>query len=230
LSTANGKRGWALSLPWDQRLARLLVPPLARAGIHPNVVTSFGMLLGLGSGLLLATGNVVAMNLGACLFMFAAFIDHVDGELARTTGKTSVFGHYYDHVAVAVSYVAMFVGAGFGLTDAGLGSATIPLGIVAGVAVATIMTTRLGVEIKQGKESIQQSNIAGFEAEDTLYIVGPITWFGLLLPFVLMASIGAPLFLMWTVWRFFGARRGGKAGSESGEESKSEDESGEGDK
>ena len=211
-----------MSLPWDQRLARLLVPPLTRAGLHPNVVTTFGMLLGLGSGLLLATGGTVAMNLGALLFMFAAFVDHLDGELARTTGKTSVFGHYYDHVAVAVSYVSMFVGAGFGLVDSGIGSATIPLGIVAGVTVATIMTTRLGVEIQQGKDSIRQSNIIGFEAEDTLYLVGPITWFGLLLPFVLTASIGAPLFLLWTIWRFFGARRAGKAGGE--------DESGSGEK
>jgi phosphatidylglycerophosphate synthase len=222
LNASKGKRGWALSLPWDQRLARLLVPPLTRAGLHPNVVTTFGMFTGLGSGLLLATGETVAMNLGALLFMFAAFVDHVDGELARTTGKTSVFGHYYDHVAVAVSYVSMFVGAGFGLADSEVGNTTIPLGIVAGVAVATIMTTRLGVEIQQGKESIQQSNIAGFEAEDTLYLVGPITWFGLLLPFVLIASIGAPLFLMWTVWRFFGARRAGKTGS--GDKSGSESE------
>ena len=48
---------------------------------------------------------------------------------------------------------------------------------------------------------------AGFEVEDILYIVGPITWFGLLDYFLVLAGIGAPLFLIWTAWETSRAMR-----------------------
>jgi hypothetical protein len=40
----------------------------------------------------------------------------------------------------------------------------------------------------------------GFEPEDTLYLVGPITWFGLQAPFLVATALGSPIFLLWVVW------------------------------
>ena len=34
-------------LPWDQRLARVLVGPLVNTPVHPNVLTATGLVMGL---------------------------------------------------------------------------------------------------------------------------------------------------------------------------------------
>ncbi|MDP7543558.1 MAG: CDP-alcohol phosphatidyltransferase family protein, partial [Alphaproteobacteria bacterium] len=80
---------------------------MARTSVHPNAITTLGLMMGLLAGYLFAQGDPVLANWAAGVFMFAAFIDHADGELARLVNKTSTFGHYYDHVAVAVSYVTL---------------------------------------------------------------------------------------------------------------------------
>jgi len=152
------------------------------------------------AGYLFAQGDPVLANWAAGVFMFAAFIDHADGELARLVNKTSTFGHYYDHVAVAVSYVTLFVGMGIGQRYGPLGDWAVPLGVAAGLAVAATMGVRVEIEVREGTEAVKQGNIAGFEPEDTLYMVGPVTWLGYGIPFLVAAGIGAPLFLLWVVW------------------------------
>ena len=188
------------TIAWDQRLARILVRPLACTSVHPNAITTLGLMMGLLAGYLFAQGDPVLANWAAGVFMFAAFIDHADGELARLVNKTSTFGHYYDHVAVAVSYVTLFVGMGIGQRYGPLGDWAVPLGVAAGLAVAATMGVRVEIEVREGTEAVKQGNIAGFEPEDTLYMVGPVTWFGYGVPFLVAAGIGAPLFLLWVVW------------------------------
>lgn len=194
-------------LPWDQRLARPVARALARTPATPNQVTTFGVLCGLAAGALFAQGETLLANLAAPLFMVAVFTDHVDGELARLTGRSSRFGHYYDHVGAATSYVAMFLGVGAGLRGGPLGDWTMLLGILAGASVATIFSVRLGMEEVHGKAVTKQPMWAGFEPEDTLYVVGPVTWIGALLPFLVAAGIGAPLFLLWVLGQWLRAWR-----------------------
>lgn len=194
-------------MPWDQRLARLLVRPLAKTPVHPNALTTIGLLFGLTAAVLMAQGDPVLANLGAFVFMVAVFMDHTDGELARMTGKSSTFGHYYDHVCALTTYVALFVGAGIGIGAAGgpLGVWAPPMGVLAGLAIATAFGGRVFIEERMGKAAVEQRSFAGFEIEDTLYIVGPVTWFGGLTPFLVAACIGAPIFAIFVLWQI---RRG----------------------
>lgn len=186
--------------PWDQRIAERIAKALARAPwITPNMVTTFGLLLGLGTGFLFAQGGWV-MHLAALLFMCGVLNDHIDGSLARLTKRTSTFGHHYDNVAAGVTYTAMFIGAGFGLSKGWMGGWAIAAGIVAGIAVTAIFLSRVVAEQKAGSAAIRQPSFAGFEIEDILYVVGPVTWLGLLAEFILAAAIGAPLFLAWVVY------------------------------
>ena len=188
-------------MPWDYRVARIVARPLARAGVHPNMVTSAGMVMGLAAGALFAAGGHHTADWAALLFVLAAFADHVDGEVARLTGKCSRFGHYYDHIAAVVSYSAMFIGVGIGHSGS-YGSLAVIAGFLSGLAVATIMSVRLKISVDEGGEAIRQPNVLGFEPEDTLYIVGPLTWLDQLTPFdemfsfVAAAAVGAPAFLI----------------------------------
>ena len=191
----------------DKRLARWLARPLARTAITPNMVTLAGMIMGLCAAWLFARGDATAADWGGVLFIAAAWMDHLDGELARASGKTSRFGHYFDHVAMVTTYVSLFVGIGLGLALRGMGGAALVLGIAAGLAVAAIFGMRLWVEGRLGSDAVAMTPVAGFEIEDVLYVVGPVTWFGFLDYFLVAAGIGAPLFLIWTAWETSRAMR-----------------------
>ncbi len=186
--------------PWDQRLAVLVAGPVGRLGISPNMVTTFGLLIGLLAGYLFSIGDPAISNWAALAFVYAVFNDHIDGEVARVTGKSSEFGAMYDHVGSGTSYVAMFVGAGYGLSGDELGGWAVPLGLAAGISVTFIFFIRTWIERVEGRDAIHQSSFLGFEIEDTLYIVGPITWFGWLEPFILLSGIGTPLFLIYVLY------------------------------
>jgi phosphatidylglycerophosphate synthase len=188
-------------LPYDQRLAEPVIRLLARTPITPNMVTTFGLVCGLAAALLYATGEPLDIDIAAGLFMLAVFNDHLDGGLARATGRTSKFGHYYDHIAVGLSYIGMFLGAGIGLRDGWLGHWAPVVGFVAGASVTVIFMTRMTVEVRAGQEYVKQNNYGGFEVEDIMYVVGPITWLGLIEHFLIAAAVGAPLFLLWVLRR-----------------------------
>ena len=188
----------------DQRIAKFAVRGLARTPVTPNGVTAASIPLGFGAAWLLAHGGMYA-NWGAGLFIVVVWLDHVDGELARATGTSSEFGHYFDHFAALLNYVMMFVGAGVGIKTEFLASWGLILGIGAGIGVASIMAVRIFAERHISREFVKQTVRAGFEVEDTLYIVAPLTWLGLLDYFILLAGIGAPIFLIYTVWDVFKA-------------------------
>jgi phosphatidylglycerophosphate synthase len=139
-------------------------------------------------------------------------MDHVDGELARQTGRTSTFGHYFDHAAAMTNYVAGFVGAGYGLRHGELGNWGPVLGISAGIAVAAIMSVRLRMEIRDGRDTVRQTVRNGFEIEDTLYVLAPITWLGLLKYFIVAAGVGAPVFLLYVIWEWARSARVAEVG------------------
>lgn len=186
-------------LALDQRLAKFAACGLARLPVTPNMVTGASILVGVLAAGLFAQGGAVAYW-GAGVFVVVVWMDHVDGELARQTGTTSEFGHYFDHAAAMLNYVMMFVGAGFGLDEGIMGISGLFLGIGAGIGVAAIMCLRIYAEERISRSFVKQTVRAGFEIEDVLYIVAPITWFGGLDYFILLAGIGAPLFLIYVIW------------------------------
>lgn len=186
----------AIEPPWDQRLGSLIARRLASTGLHPNAVTTASLLAGLAAGGLFGLGGAWA-DWGAVAFAVAFFIDHIDGELARLTDKSSTLGHYYDFVVGGIILAALFIGMGVGLAGGALGDWSIVLGVVAGLTVAVIFSVRLDLQLDAGKEATQQPNFLGFEIEDVMYLVVPIAWAGGLLPFLTLAGFGAPFFLLW---------------------------------
>ncbi len=103
-----------------------------------------------------------------------------------------------------LSFGALFLGIGIGLRDGALGDFAIVLGL-AGVA-AAVISLFLNLQIDRqrandGKlEAVRYPSFAGFELEDGIYLLAPITWLGLLSPFFVAASIGAAAYSVWTFW------------------------------
>jgi archaetidylinositol phosphate synthase len=193
---------------WDARLARRLVTPLVDTRITPNHLTTVRLAIGLAGALCLARGGFAWTNAGALLIVLSNFVDHTDGELARISGKTSRIGHFYDLACDAIVTVLLFLGFGFAAAataTAGSGGfivSPVLMGGVAGIAVALIFFLRMRIEDKEGKAGTKQAFAAGFETEDVLYLLPIVTLTGGIVPFLIAAAIGAPLFALWVVFDY----------------------------
>ncbi|AXF17616.1 CDP-alcohol phosphatidyltransferase family protein [Paraburkholderia caledonica] len=192
---------------WDARLARRLVTPLVNTRVVPNHLTTLRLLIGVAGALCLAHGGFAWSNAGAVLIVLSNFVDHTDGELARISGKSSRIGHFYDLACDALVTVMLFIGMGMGVSASNIGGLTVApgwLGAIAGIAVALIFFLRMRIEEMAGKAGTKQAAVGGFETEDVLYLLPIVTLTSVVMPFVVAASIGAPLFAVWVMidyWR-----------------------------
>lgn len=99
----------------DAKLRPLIDPPLnragralARAGISANLLTFFGLALGLGGALAIGVGEIW---IGLALIIANRVLDGLDGAVARATAPTPL-GGYFDIVADFAFYVAIPLGFG----------------------------------------------------------------------------------------------------------------------
>ena len=197
-------------LPWDQRAARVLVRPLLHTPITPNQFTAVTLLLALLGAALLAIGDAQSANWGAGLFVLARFLDHFDGELARQKGLVSRFGYYFDYVSGAISYCALFLCLGLGLSEGPYGGWTTALGVAGSACAMLALVVNIGrdrqlesaddADLTDAIDSVRYPGFAGFELEDGIYLLAPITWLGFLSPFFLAAGFGAIVYVLWTFW------------------------------
>lgn len=188
--------------PWDARLARWLVTPLAASRVTPNHLTTVRLAVGLAGAAAFTPGTYGWANVAALLMILSNFLDHTDGELARLSRKTSRVGHIYDLASDAAVTVLLFVAMGIGIAttaDNLLGVPPPALGAVAGAAVALIFYLRMRIEEMAGKAAIRQAALGGFETEDILYLLPLVTLLDGVMPFLIAAAIGAPVFAAWVV-------------------------------
>jgi phosphatidylglycerophosphate synthase len=188
--------------PWDARLARTLVAPLASSRVTPNHLTTVRLAVGLAGAAAFMQGTYRWSNIAALLVIVSNFLDHTDGELARLSGKTSRVGHIYDLASDAAVTILLFFAMGVGIgtsSDNLLGMPPPALGALAGAAIALIFYLRMRIEEMAGKAATRQASVGGFETEDVLYLLPLVTLCSGITPFLLAASIGAPVFAAWVV-------------------------------
>jgi len=188
--------------PWDARLARRLVLPLRNGPVSPNHLTTVRLVTGLAAAGAFIPGSYGWSNLGALLVVLSNFLDHADGELARISGKGSRFGHFYDLASDALITVLLFVAMGVGAGAATSIRWAVPpavLGAISGAAIAFIFLVRMRIESLAGKVASRQAAFGGFETEDVLYLLPLVTLCDGIVPLLVAASIGAPLFAVWVV-------------------------------
>lgn len=74
-------------------MVTLLIRPLARSGVTPNMLTGIGLLLSVITALVIAQGYLVA---GGLLVLFAGVFDMFDGAMARVCNAATTFGAFLD--------------------------------------------------------------------------------------------------------------------------------------
>jgi archaetidylinositol phosphate synthase len=193
--------------PYDQRLAGVIAKPMNKANVHPNTVTLVGLVLGVTSACIFAFADLALQPLAALIFILAVFVDHMDGELARMSGKTSVFGHYLDYLVGAANYTFLFCALGLAVyRDAGIEFA-LWLGTAAGLSNLVIVSLRICMERRFGAEAVAHPRTNGMEIEDFIYLIGPITWFGGLNYFFWVYGLGTLGYLGWTIFELLSRYR-----------------------
>ena len=80
---------------------------LGGLGITPNMLTIAGFLLNCIVAAIIASGRG---QLGGVLLLFASAFDMLDGAVARSTGKTSKFGGFFDSTVDRYSEIVVYVG------------------------------------------------------------------------------------------------------------------------
>lgn len=196
--------------PWDQRIARVLVRPLVRSPVTPNQLTVVNLIVALVGAGLLATGDVALINWGVGLFVLARFLDHFDGELARQKNMKSRLGYYLDYISGGVSYAALFFAIGWGLRGGALGSWALALGSIGATVAIASMFLNLGIDKASKLEdgaATGYPGFAGFELEDGIYLLAPITWLGWIEPFFVLCGVGAGVYTLWTLFILIRLRR-----------------------
>jgi archaetidylinositol phosphate synthase len=95
-----------------EETVRAFVKPLDKIGITPNILTILGVLVAVWTayGYTLASINKAYMIYGGLLILLSGFLDAVDGVLARSTGKVTRFGGFFDSVSDRYSDAIIYTG------------------------------------------------------------------------------------------------------------------------
>ncbi len=187
---------------WIHRAARVVARPLARTPVTPNQVTTLRLAAGLAAAAALAQGEADWRHWGAGMFVLGMFLDRLDGELARLSGKTSPWGHRYDLFSDGLSNILVFLGLGVGLRAGEFGAWAPAMGLVAGLAIAAILWLVVRMESRHGARAGELGTTAGFDPDDGLIAVPVLVWLGLSDGLLAAACLGAPAFAVYMVLKF----------------------------
>ena len=185
---------------WIHRIARVtIVKPLVSSRVTPNQLTTARLVTGIAAAAAVGSGVDLWRDVGAAIFVLSVLLDRADGDLARLTGRTSPSGHRYDMIADAVCNALILIGLGMGLRGGGFGSWAVPMGFLAGLAVAAILGTVMRIEEMEGHRAAELPSVAGFDVDDAVLLIPLFIWLGqaegLLLAAVLVAPLVALFFL-----------------------------------
>lgn len=127
-------------------LSFFVTPLFMTLGFSANAVTTLGIVVSLGfplaAWLLPPMAAAVAIAAAGLLIQV---LDSVDGNIARTTGKTSAVGQMLDHVGSLLFWVLYFIAVGV-LAERTSESLVGVLGVELGLSLAVMMLTQRELE------------------------------------------------------------------------------------
>ena len=192
---------------WTHLLARPLLRPLLGTAVRPNHLTTVRLVTGVAACIGFASGTHAGMLWGGGLWLFSAFMDRADGELARMGNMKSPGGHRYDYLADTAVNTLLFVCVGLGLRHSWLGVWSIPLGFLSSASMLLCLLFAEWLELRSPAGTRAYSGKWGFDPDDGLYLIGPVAWLGWLAPILVGASIGATAMMLITGIRLLRLQR-----------------------
>jgi CDP-diacylglycerol--glycerol-3-phosphate 3-phosphatidyltransferase len=113
------------------RLTGPAVRALIRGGVTPNVITTVGALVVVGSAVAF---GMSAIRLGGALLLASGILDILDGQVARHGGLSTTFGAFYDSSLDRVGEAALFAGIALHFLRGGLPPSDVVRGVMLAIA------------------------------------------------------------------------------------------------
>src|SRR3954451_5020426 len=89
------------------KIINAMVRVLASAGVHPNILTTIGVIINVGCGVLFGIGEFFWAGV---VLIIANLFDMLDGNVARLTGNVTKFGSFLDSSLDRLSDMVAFLG------------------------------------------------------------------------------------------------------------------------
>jgi len=187
------KTVWESIIKGYLRLIEPVAALLVRLRINPNTLTTIGTACTVSGGLAFATGHIMVAG---WIIGLTAIFDVLDGIVARRSGRSTVFGAFYDSTLDRVADGAVLGGiAWFFATDAG--HKNLP---IFGIALLGILGTFLVSYTRARAEGLGVDAKVGVmqRAERIVILSVPQAFFGLALGGWVLASV--VVILAVTAW------------------------------
>lgn len=84
-----------------------IVSGLAATGVHPDLLTFFGLLVNIGAAVLFARGD---FKWAAVVIFLAGIFDMTDGRVARKLNRVTRFGAFFDSMIDRYSDLVLYIG------------------------------------------------------------------------------------------------------------------------
>ena len=197
-----------MSRHFERKISLAITRRLVLTRITPDVITVVSVAVGLIGAAFFLSAAPGYQLIGALLFLAHSILDGCDGELARLKFMQSPRGAILDFWGDNVVHVGVFACMAVGLSFAQ--DATWPLWLGALTVLAT-----LGAAASQSRDIMLDTTVGdsgwiarfaeAFSHRDFIYLVILMAAFGKAHGFLILASIGTPIFLVLLLW--VGARR-----------------------
>ena len=171
--------------------------------LSPNFVTGLYFLANIGAAVFFITASYEGMIYGALLYNLGLVLDCVDGNMARTTGKTSPLGWFLDTLGADFFYGVFFIPIGIGVALSANSSRFIEeplwfvvLGSSATVSILLYRISRMrlhlaSLQLNKPKDSERSNNAFPQGIRKTILVVynNVMTAGGSMLPLIIAAAI-----------------------------------------
>ncbi len=147
---------------------RLLVPVASRLGsVNPNTISWISLLAAAGAGVSVYVGGAWPLLLALLLIGVSAYLDALDGKVAKMFGKASARGDFVDHVFDRYADVFLLGGVAF---DA----AYCRLWVGALAIIGVLLTSYMGTQAQAVGQGRRYAGILGRADRLVLLAVGGV--------------------------------------------------------
>jgi len=198
-----------MSRHFERKISLALTRRLAATRVTPNAMTLVSLAIGLlGSPFFLSSSPAYQLA-GALLFLTHSILDGCDGELARLKFMESPHGAILDFWGDNLVHVAVFACMAVGLSFVHAMAWPLALGaltIVATLGAAARASRQIMRDTPVGGDASWTARLAeAFASRDFIYLVVVLSAFGKAHWFLILASVGTPIFFLLLLW--IGARQ-----------------------
>lgn len=98
-----------LDIVFTRRVGYVIARAANAVGMHPNTITIISIFLGVLAGFCWWHDGIAWALLGVAMLMSANFLDSADGQLARMSGKKTLWGRILDGFAGDVWFASIYI-------------------------------------------------------------------------------------------------------------------------